>query len=410
MILLASNNATTTLAGPIGPSATALNVQSGAGAEFPTPGANQYFTLTLNDAATGLLNEICWCTNVTGDTLTVIRAQEGTTAQSWLANDLASNFWTAGSMAAMAQQGQLQSFSSNKAADTGSVNNLVGTLAPVPTSLASIEGAPIMITGVRATNTGNATLNLNGLGSFQIFNANGTSMSPGQLVVGSNIMVSWNSTSGAWSLISATVASQVPPPYINSTPGAFSGVPVPAGMTKAKVTEVGGGGAGGGCDGTHNAGGGGAGATCIAFINVVQFQTFAGTVGAGGTGVSGTTGGSGGPTTIQFNGTGPVYTANGGVGGTGGSTTPSGGTGGTASGGSLNLAGGYGTDGDETSITAPAGNGAPGYLGMGAGRGAAAGGSPANAVSVGAGGGGSYASTSAGGNGFGGLVIIEWSP
>jgi hypothetical protein len=408
MILLANNNASSTLAGPISPSATALNVQSGAGALFPTPGANEYFTLTLNDAATGLRYEICWCTNVTGDTLTVIRAQEGTAAQSWLANDLTSNFWTAGSMAAMAQQGQLQAFTANQSADTGSVNNLVGTLSPVPASLSAISGAPIIITNVRATNTGRAYLNLNGLGSLEILNADGTSMSPGQLVVGSNIMVNWNSISGDFSLISATTASQPPMPYVNSTVGAFSGVPVPGGMTRAKVTLIGGGGAGGGCDGTHNAGGGGGGGICIAYIGVVQFQTLAGSVGAGGAGASGVTGGNGGATTLQVNGTGTVYTAGGGFGGTGASTAPGGGGGGTATGGTLNFSGGYGGDGDATSINAPAGNGAPGYLGMGGGKGSES--ASSNGLAPGAGGGGSYISTTAGGSGSGGLVIVEWSP
>lgn len=100
-----ANNAASTLASPINATATSLTVQSGAGAEFPNPGAGQQFAATLNDAATGLLTEIVYCTAVTGDTFTAVaRGQEGTTALNWIAGDLVANLLTAGQMAAMVQQ------------------------------------------------------------------------------------------------------------------------------------------------------------------------------------------------------------------------------------------------------------------------------------------------------------------
>lgn len=103
-LFLFSNNAATTLAGPISAAATGLTVASGTGAEFPNPSANQQFSATLNDAATGLLTEIVYCTTRSGDNFSVIaRAQEGTVAQSWLAGDLIANLLTAGQMAAMLQ-------------------------------------------------------------------------------------------------------------------------------------------------------------------------------------------------------------------------------------------------------------------------------------------------------------------
>lgn len=104
---LFANNASSTLAGPISNSAVSLNLASGTGALFPNPSAGQQFALTLNDAATGLLTEIMYCTARVADTLTVVRAQEGTVAQNWLAGDLAANLVTAGQMEAMVQTSSL---------------------------------------------------------------------------------------------------------------------------------------------------------------------------------------------------------------------------------------------------------------------------------------------------------------
>lgn len=98
-----ANNASSTLAAPITPSAFTLTLSSGSGAEFPNPSAGEQFGLSLVDAATGLLNEITYCTARSGDVLTVVRGQEGTSALSWLAGDLAANLITAGQMAAMVQ-------------------------------------------------------------------------------------------------------------------------------------------------------------------------------------------------------------------------------------------------------------------------------------------------------------------
>ncbi|MHB7031923.1 glycine-rich domain-containing protein [Enterobacter roggenkampii] len=104
LTLLAANNAQTVLAAGINSSATTMTVNTGTGALFPTPSAGaNYFKLTLIDAATGLLNEIVHVTARTGDTMTIVRAQEGTTARAWSANDIAANMMTAGSFSVLAQ-------------------------------------------------------------------------------------------------------------------------------------------------------------------------------------------------------------------------------------------------------------------------------------------------------------------
>ncbi len=107
MSFLFENNASTTLAAPISAVAVAVSLAAGTGAEFPNPSVGQEFALTFNDAATGLLTEIVYCTARTGDVLTIVRAQEGTVAQSWLAGDLAASLITAGNLAAFQQTSAL---------------------------------------------------------------------------------------------------------------------------------------------------------------------------------------------------------------------------------------------------------------------------------------------------------------
>ena len=92
---LFSNNATTTLAQSVSATATVLNVAEGTGALFPSPSSGQAFAVTLVDAATGLTNEICYCTARSGDQLTVVRGREGTNAIAWSAGDTCANYITA---------------------------------------------------------------------------------------------------------------------------------------------------------------------------------------------------------------------------------------------------------------------------------------------------------------------------
>lgn len=185
--LLFANNAQTTLAGPIAAGALSVNLAAGTGQEFANPTVGQYFVLTFTDAATGLLHEIVWVTARTGDTLTVVRAQEGTTARSWLAGDIAGNWWTAGSAATMVQVQTLQTQPGNYAVDTGSANNIQIVLNPAPATLATIAGAPIRVL-VKATNTGATTLTISGLASTIVFPQSGsTSTLPAGAVVGGQI-------------------------------------------------------------------------------------------------------------------------------------------------------------------------------------------------------------------------------
>jgi hypothetical protein len=78
-----ANNASGTLATAVSASDTGFALTTGDGAEFPTLGAGDYFYATITSS--GGTQEIVKATARSGDSLTVVRAQEGTTAQSFAA-------------------------------------------------------------------------------------------------------------------------------------------------------------------------------------------------------------------------------------------------------------------------------------------------------------------------------------
>lgn len=82
MAIQFANNATTTLFSSVLMSDTQIIVSPGGGALFPAAGGSNYFMVTVVDIATGLL-EIMKVTNRSGDTFTVVRAQENTTARAF---------------------------------------------------------------------------------------------------------------------------------------------------------------------------------------------------------------------------------------------------------------------------------------------------------------------------------------
>lgn len=101
MSLVFANNAASTLAVTATLSDTVITVATGEGARFPSPGVGDSFILTVQSA---LLFEIMECTARTGDNLTVVRAREGTAAQTWTLGSTATMRVTAGTMAALEQR------------------------------------------------------------------------------------------------------------------------------------------------------------------------------------------------------------------------------------------------------------------------------------------------------------------
>lgn len=203
------------------------------------------------------------------------------------------------------------------------------------------------------------------------------------------------------------------PGRMRSAPIIFnsSGTYTPSAGTKLiKVIVTGGGGGGGGAAGTTtgntiSGGGGGAGGTSI-FVGPVTQSSYAIIVGNGGTAGTASNGGNPGGAS-SFGGT--VFGNGGGGAGFVTSGTTSGGTAGTSSGGTLNLLGGYGSDGQNQGISGfifP-GNGGASFWGGGGRAGAGAG---IAGVARGSGGGGVYdasGNSRTGGAGASGIVYIE---
>jgi hypothetical protein len=79
-IQLYKNNAESTLNGTLTIGATTINLAAGQGSRFPSPGANEFFYVTLFEKNTGgdqINYEIVKCTARVGDALTVLRDAEG---------------------------------------------------------------------------------------------------------------------------------------------------------------------------------------------------------------------------------------------------------------------------------------------------------------------------------------------
>lgn len=193
MLEIFSNNAITTVAtGGLSISSTTLNLASGTGNLFPTPNVGtQFFRLSLTDAATRTAHEITYCTARSGDICTIVRAQEGTSAQAWLINDIAGHFVTAGAMTNTTQQGAIQNNTYISAIDTGTVNTY--QIALTPAMQTSLEFAEVIFR-VLNTNTGASTLQINSGTIYTLYGLNGTALQGGELVAGGECKAIFNGT------------------------------------------------------------------------------------------------------------------------------------------------------------------------------------------------------------------------
>ena len=85
MAVLFTNNASSTLASAISNSQTSLTLATGSGSLFPSISGSDYFYATIVNSSN--LIEIVRVTARSGDVLTVVRGQEGTTARAYSSGD-----------------------------------------------------------------------------------------------------------------------------------------------------------------------------------------------------------------------------------------------------------------------------------------------------------------------------------
>jgi len=152
--LLFANNIQTTLATNITSSQTSVTLASTAG--LPSPSAGQYFVMTFTSGTT---NEIVWVTNVTGSTITCIRAKESTSGTSFASGSYASCFPTAGTQQDFIQIDQLQNGAYTFTNGAGTANALTATIASNLNATSLPNGFQFILNSANA-NTSSATLNL----------------------------------------------------------------------------------------------------------------------------------------------------------------------------------------------------------------------------------------------------------
>lgn len=207
-VQLYANNAKTTLASPINATQTTITVAPGTGSLFPNPSSGQAFKVTLVSATSASVYEICLCTARSTDTLTVVRAQEGTTGTPFLLSDIVGNFDTAGVMNNLIQAPQLQSNYYTYADAGGSANALTAT---VPSSLTALSDGMSFIINTAYTNTDASTLNLTlgstATGALPIVSGGNVPILSGYIPgAGYQISVIYSQSYNAWVLLNPSLS------------------------------------------------------------------------------------------------------------------------------------------------------------------------------------------------------------
>ena len=152
MAVLFTNNATATLASSITSSGTGITVTSGQGALFPAPTGGDIFYATLINSSNQI--EIVKVTARSTDAMTVVRAQEGTTARAYAAADkfelritaagLSSKFDSAGGTVA----GNLIVTGNTTLGDaSGDTTTLIGNTVAVPAGGLTVSGGIVNFAG-----------------------------------------------------------------------------------------------------------------------------------------------------------------------------------------------------------------------------------------------------------------------
>lgn len=161
---LFSNNARSALASSITDVATSLTVTTGHGSKFPSPSGSDYSLLTLvGFDANGNENawEIVKCTGRASDVLTIVRAQESTSAAAWGAGATVESRVTKGTIERFQTIVNDQNSAARWAGSAGgTADALTLTLDPPLTAYAAGQEFVFVASD---DNTGSATVAINGL-------------------------------------------------------------------------------------------------------------------------------------------------------------------------------------------------------------------------------------------------------
>ena len=142
---LFTNNAGSTFANPVDMTATTVTLVGGGGALFPQPTGSDYFMVTFI-TVNGAQLEICKCTARAGDTLTVVRAQEGTGAQNFQIGDQCQLRITASTMNTLVQESANAGVHSLTAGSGISVSSSTGDVTVTNTGVLSVNGSTGTVT------------------------------------------------------------------------------------------------------------------------------------------------------------------------------------------------------------------------------------------------------------------------
>ena len=176
-----ADNVSTTLATAASSTATTFTLASAA--NLPTLSAGQAMPLTMNDAATGLIYEVVYVTAISGVTLTVVRAQEGTGAQNWNIGDYAFCAPTSGTVAT----------SLGNPSNTFLVAPATASAHAMQLQQATSTTSPLALATTAAT-LANQAVNLGQFASS--FGANGYQTLPGGLILQWGVGASTGATAG----------------------------------------------------------------------------------------------------------------------------------------------------------------------------------------------------------------------
>ena len=193
---LFTNNAATALARGITPIDTILQLTPGTGSYFPQPTGGNYFMLTLVQINNPEVSEIVECIDRVGDTLTVVRGQEGTQPQIFNISDNVQLRITAQSLNLFAAESHaiedLAAYEAAVASSSGSSlvgYNEGGTGAVTRTVQAKLqEQVSVLDFGADPTGTTDSTAAINAAiqASYTVYVPDGTYLISGVIKLGEN--------------------------------------------------------------------------------------------------------------------------------------------------------------------------------------------------------------------------------